>query len=293
MQCNQCPRHCLVDRQAGKIGYCGETDAVRIGRADLHPWEEPVISGKNGSGTVFFSGCNLRCMYCQNASIANSQVGRSITIEELAAIFLQLQEDGAHNINLVTPSHYTEQIRIALELAKKKGLHIPIVYNTGGYDSVESLRTLEGLVDIYLPDMKYGDPELAWQYSHAKDYLEINRLAIAEMVRQVGLPQMEEATGLMKKGVIVRHLVLPGSVKNSKKVLEYIIHTYKNDIFVSIMNQYTPMEQVKEHPLLSRKVTKREYQKVIDYALELGLENGFLQEGETATASFIPEFSET
>lgn len=293
MKCNQCPRHCLVDRQAGKIGYCGETDAVRIGRAALHPWEEPVISGKNGSGTVFFSGCNLRCIYCQNVSIANSQVGRAITIEELAEIFLQLQGDGAHNINLVTPSHYTAQIRIALELAKKKGLHIPIVYNTGGYDSVESLRTLEGLIDIYLPDMKYGDPELAWQYSHAKDYLEINRLAIAEMVRQAGLPQIEESTGLMKKGVIVRHLVLPGSVKNSKKVFEYLVNTYKNDIFVSVMNQYTPMEQVKEHPLLSRKVTKREYQKVIDYALELGLENGFLQEGETATASFIPEFSET
>ncbi|MCQ2550047.1 MAG: radical SAM protein [Lachnospiraceae bacterium] len=293
MKCNQCPRHCLVDRQAGKIGYCGETDAVRIGRAALHPWEEPVISGKNGSGTVFFSGCNLRCIYCQNVSIANGQVGRAITIEELAEIFLQLQEEGAHNINLVTPSHYTEQIRIALELAKKKGLHIPIVYNTGGYDSVESLRTLEGLIDIYLPDMKYANPELAWQYSHAKDYLEINRLAIAEMVRQAGLPQIEASTGLMRKGVIVRHLVLPGSVKNSKKVLEYLINTYKNDIFVSIMNQYTPMEQVKEHPLLSRKVTKREYQKVIGYALELGLENGFLQEGETATASFIPEFSET
>lgn len=291
MQCNQCPRHCQVDRQAGKIGYCGETEKIRIGRAALHPWEEPVISGKNGSGTVFFSGCNLRCIYCQNVSIANSQVGRAITMEELSEVFLQLQEEGAHNINLVTPSHYTEQIRIALELAKKKGLHIPIVYNTGGYDLVESLRTLEGLVDIYLPDMKYGDPELAWQYSHAKDYIEINRLAIAEMVRQVGLPQMEESTGLMRKGVIVRHLVLPGSVKNSKKVLEYLIHTYKNDIFVSIMNQYTPMEQVKEHPLLSRKVTKREYQKVIGYALELGLENGFLQEGETATASFIPEFS--
>lgn len=293
MKCNQCPRHCLVDRQVGKIGYCGETDAVRIGRAALHPWEEPVISGKNGSGTVFFSGCNLRCIYCQNVSIANSQVGRAITMEELSEVFLQLQEEGAHNINLVTPSHYTAQIRIALELAKKKGLHIPIVYNTGGYDSVESLRALEGLVDIYLPDMKYANPELAWQYSHAKDYLEINRLAIAEMVRQAGLPQIEESTGLMKKGVIVRHLVLPGSVKNSKKVLEYLINTYKNDIFVSIMNQYTPMEQVKEHPLLSRKVTKREYQKVIDYALELGLENGFLQEGETATASFIPEFSET
>lgn len=291
MKCNQCPRHCLVDRQAGKIGYCGETDAVRIGRAALHPWEEPVISGKNGSGTVFFSGCNLQCIYCQNVSIANSQVGRAITIEELAEIFLQLQGDGAHNINLVTPSHYTEQIRIALELAKKRGLHIPIVYNTGGYDSVESLRTLEGLIDIYLPDMKYGDPELAWQYSYAKDYIEMNRLAIAEMVRQVGLPRMEASTDLMKKGVIVRHLVLPGSVKNSKKVLEYLINTYKNDIFVSIMNQYTPMEQVKEHPLLFRKVTKREYQKVIDYALELGLENGFFQEGETATASFIPEFS--
>lgn len=295
MGCNICPRNCFVDRENGKIGYCGQTNKIYVARAALHMWEEPCISGKEGSGTVFFCGCPLRCIFCQNHTIAlgkeksGAKIGIEISVFRLKEIFLELQEEGANNINLVTGTHYIPQIVQALQFAKAEGLTIPIVYNTSGYEKVESLRLLEGLVDIYLPDMKYMSKELSKEYSNASDYFEVASKALEEMVKQVGEPEFDDR-GYMKKGVIVRHLVLPGSTKDSKAVLESLWNTYGNKIYISIMNQYTPMEQIKNHPLLSRKVTKREYQKVIDYALSLGWENGFIQEGETAKESFIPDF---
>ena len=295
-KCNLCPRNCNVDREEEKKGYCGQTNKIFVARAALHMWEEPCISGKEGSGAVFFCGCNLRCIFCQNHKIAlgkeatGEAVGKEISIERLKDIFLKLQEKGANNINLVTGTHYIPQIVVALKLAKQNGLRIPVVYNTGGYERVESLRCLEGLVDIYLPDMKYVSKKLSKEYSNAEDYFEVVKDAIEEMVRQVGEATFDER-GYMKKGVIVRHLVLPGSTKDSRAVLDYLWDTYGNKIYISIMNQYTPMEQIKNHPLLSRKVTKREYAKVIDYALSLGWENAFIQEGETAKESFIPGFN--
>ncbi|MBR5598039.1 MAG: radical SAM protein [Lachnospiraceae bacterium] len=294
-ECNLCPRNCLVDRQDGKRGYCGQSNKILVARAALHMWEEPCISGKEGSGTVFFCGCTLRCIFCQNYLIAlgrnnkDESIGKEITIERLKEIFLELQNQGANNINLVTGTHFIPQIAEALRMAKAEGLVIPVVYNTSSYERKESLRLLEGLVDIYLPDMKYVSKELSKEYSHAQDYFEVAKDAIEEMVRQVGEACFDER-GYMKKGVIVRHLVLPGSTKDSKAVLEYLWNTYGNRIFVSIMNQYTPTEQIKNHPMLSRKVTKREYAKVVDYALSLGWENAFIQEGETAKDSFIPDF---
>ena len=294
--CNLCPRNCFVDRKNEKIGYCGQTEKMYVARAALHMWEEPCISGKEGSGTVFFCGCSLRCIFCQNHRIAlgkeenGEKLGKEISIQRLKEIFLELQSQGANNINLVTGTHYIPQIAESLRLAKKEGLRIPIVYNTGGYEKVESLRLLEGLVDIYLPDMKYVSKELSKEYSNASDYFNVASIALEEMVRQVGKPEFDER-GYLIRGVIVRHLVLPGSTRDSKAVLEYLWNTFGDRIYISIMNQYTPMEQIKNHPLLSRKVTKREYQKVIDYALSLGWENGFIQEGETAKESFIPGFN--
>ena len=293
--CNLCPRNCFVDRTEGKTGYCGQTDKIYVARAALHMWEEPCISGKEGSGTVFFCGCPLRCIFCQNHIIAlgkeknGEKIGKEIDVLRLKEIFLELQNKGANNINLVTGTHYIPQIMEALQIAKAEGLIIPVVYNTSGYEKVESLRMLEGLIDIYLPDMKYVSRELAKEYSNASDYFDVAAKALAEMVRQVGEPEFD-TKGYLRKGVIVRHLVLPGTTKDSKAVLKYLWETYGNGIYISIMNQYTPMEQIKNHPLLSRKVTKREYQKVVDYALSLGWENGFIQEGETAKESFIPGF---
>ena len=295
-ECNICPRNCSVDRKAGQVGYCGQTDKIYVARAALHLWEEPCLSGKEGSGTVFFCGCSLRCIFCQNHKIAlgkeknGDKIGKEISIERLKDIFLELQQIGANNINLVTGTHYVPQIVVALKLAKKEGLKIPVVYNTSGYEKVETLRLLEGLIDIYLPDMKYMSEKLSKEYSNASDYFEVSAKALEEMVRQVGEPEFEK-TGCLKKGVIVRHMVLPGSTKDSRAILDYLWNTYGNRIYISIMSQYTPMEQTKTHPLLSRKVTKREYSKVVNYALNLGWENGFIQEGETATESFIPDFN--
>lgn len=291
--CTLCPRQCHVNRVMGQKGYCKETADVVVARAALHMWEETCISGKDGSGAVFFSGCNMGCVFCQNYHIARNEAGKKISVERLAEIFLELQGQGANNINLVTPTHYVPQIIDALDLAKERGLRLPVVYNTSGYEKVETLQMLKGYVDIYLPDFKYMDPELAQEYSHAWDYPEYAKEALQEMVRQVGIPDVDEITGLMKKGVIVRHLVLPGHVRDSKKVIRYLYETYGDQIMISIMNQYTPMPQVAEDPLLKRKVTKREYEKVVDYALEIGVEYGFIQEGEVASDSFIPEFDET
>ena len=305
--CNLCPRHCGADRLAGAKGYCGQTAEIRAARAALHFWEEPCISGTNGSGTVFFTGCSLRCIFCQNRESAldgqaiqnghvpaKSRHGKVITVDRLSEIFLELQEKGTHNINLVTPTHFIPQIRAALIAAKENGLSIPIVYNTGGYEEVESLRMLDGLIDIYLPDLKYRSTEAAARFSNAPDYFEKASLALQEMYRQVGDPIFEEATGLMKKGMIVRHLLLPGQVGESKRVLRYLHETFGNHVYVSIMNQYTPMPQLIENPAfedIARKVTDEEYQRLLDFAEAIGIELGFCQEGETAKESFIPPFS--
>lgn len=289
-ECCLCPRECKVNRGEGQKGYCREIEELVVARAALHMWEETCISGENGSGAVFFSGCNMGCVFCQNYSIAGARVGKVISVARLAEIFLELQEQGANNINLVTPTHYVPQIIEALDLAKQEGLRLPVVYNTSGYEKAETIRMLKGYVDIYLPDFKYMEEDLAKAYSHASDYPEYAKAALEEMVTQAGSPKFDETTGLMKRGVIVRHLVLPGHVKNSKAVIRYLYETYNDRIMISIMNQYTPMAQVKDDPLLARKVTRREYDRVVDYALELGVERGFIQEGEVASESFIPEF---
>ena len=288
-KCSLCPRKCMVDRDK-TTGYCGVTNTLRVARAALHFWEEPCISGEEGSGAVFFTGCNLRCVFCQNHQIARAEQGKEITVERLSEIFLELQAQKANNINLVTATHYVPQAAEALRMAKNQGLNIPIVYNCGGYECVETLKMLEGLVDIYLPDFKYLDEARAKRYSHAENYPQIAKEALAEMVRQQPQPVFDER-GLMKKGVIVRHLMLPGGIKDSKAVVKYLYETYGNQIYVSLMNQYTPLPHVADYPEIDRKLKKFEYDRLVDYAISLGVENGFIQEGETAEESFIPAFT--
>ena len=286
--CTLCPRSCGADRAAGQKGYCGVGGTkIKAARAALHMWEEPCISGSQGSGTVFFSGCPLRCVYCQNRDIARAGAGKEITVERLSEIFLELQEKGAANINLVTPTHYTPEIVKAVAEARDGGLTLPIVYNCGGYEKPETLRTLEGIVDIYLTDFKYMDAEAARRYSHAPDYPEIAKEALGEMVRQQPEPVFDEK-GMMKKGVIVRHLLLPGHLKNAEAVVKYVYETYGNRVYLSLMNQYTPLPGMEKWPEINRKVTRREYDRLLDYAVELGVENGFIQEGGTAEESFSP-----
>ena len=291
--CTLCPRNCSVDRENGEKGICGQTTEIKVARAALHFWEEPCISGEEGSGTVFFSGCSLHCVFCQNEAIANGTVGKVITTNRLAEIFLELQEQGANNINLVTPGHFIPQIKEALLIAKKRGLTLPIVYNTSSYESVEALKSLDGFVDIYLPDFKYMSSELSRKYSHAPDYAKVAKAAIAEMVRQTGNPVFDEngEEGLIKRGTIVRHLTLPGCMDDSKEIIKYLYNTYKNQIYISIMNQFTPLLNVAAFPELNRKITEDEYEELIDYAIDLGVEQGFIQEGETAEESFIPDFN--
>ena len=276
--CNLCPRGCKVNRNLGERGVCGETNEIRVARASLHLWEEPPISGERGSGTVFFSGCPLHCVFCQNHNISDGTNGKVVTIDELATIFLHLQDMGAENINLVTPTHFVPGIRAALIKAKGEGLTLQVVYNTSSYESVETLKLLSGLVDIYLPDLKYKSSELSKKYSHVADYFEVATAAISEMVKQVG-----------PKNVIIRHLVLPNCIDDSKAVIKYINETYGNDIFISIMSQYTPLPFVKE-PELQRRITVEEYDEVVDFAADLGITNAFVQEGEAAEESFIPDF---
>ena len=255
-------------------------------------WEEPCISGDRGSGTVFFSGCPLHCVYCQNRKISDGSVGKELSVAELADTFIDLQNKGAHNINLVTPTHYIHQIREAIIMAKKSGLIIPIVYNTGGYEKVESLKLLSGLVDIYLPDLKYFSMEVARKYSNAPNYFGVALKAINEMYEQVGVATFDEE-GLMTKGVIVRHLLLPGLLEDSKKIIKKVYEMFGDNVYLSIMNQYTPMQGIGEKfPELADKVSEEDYDILVDYAIEIGVENGFIQEGETASESFIPDFYE-
>lgn len=288
MKCNICPRKCNIERSDITSGFCQMPDELMVARAALHYWEEPCISGENGSGAIFFSGCNLKCIYCQNRDIALGKVGKKISVERFVEIMFELKDKGANNINLVTGAHYIDKIAEGLRIAKDKGLNIPVVYNTSSYEEADSIKKLSGLVDIYLPDMKYMDVRLAKDYSHAKDYTEKAMAAIDEMVKQTGEPLFDG--DIMTRGVIVRHMVLPGAVNNAKKVIDYLLKTYGDKIHISIMNQYTPVSKDFIYNNLNRRVTVREYNKVVDYAIEKGLVNGFFQEGKTQDESFIPAF---
>lgn len=287
--CTLCPRACGVDRTQGQRGFCGATDTMYVGRAALHAWEEPPLSGTHGSGTVFFTHCTLGCVFCQNRTISRREAGgRPVTRERLAEIFLELQTQGAHNINLVTASHYAPSVRDALKAARANGLHIPVVYNCGGYETVETLRMLDGLVDIYLPDFKYYSSYYAGLYSGAPDYPDFAKDAIAEMVRQTGAPQFD-AQGIMTRGTIVRHLMLPGLAGDTAQVLRYLAEHFGDRILVSLMRQYTPFGMAERYPELDRKITDEEYDQAVSLFSDLGL-SGFLQDGESISESFIPSF---
>lgn len=285
--CHLCPRDCGVDRSLGQRGFCGMSDRLTVARAALHFWEEPPISGERGSGAVFFSGCSLGCAFCQNTEISHGKFGKEITTERLRQIFEELISQGAHNINLVTPTHFLPQILPALE----PKLPVPVVMNCGGYEKVETIRQLEGKVDIYLPDLKYAEADLAGQLSGAPDYFPVAARAIDEMFRQVG-PVQYDNEGMLKKGVIIRHLVLPGQVQNSLKVLDYIgDHFPRGSVLFSLMAQYVPSGKVKNIPPYDRTVTVEEYEAVVDWLYMLGLEDGFLQEPSAATDAYLPDFS--
>lgn len=298
--CNLCPRECGADRDAGGTGYCRSDSRIYVARAALHYWEEPCISGKVGSGTVFFSGCNLRCVYCQNQEISAGGAGKPVTVERLAEIFLELQEKGAENINLVTPDHYVTAVAKAVLQAKERGLCLPVVYNGSGYEKPEAIRSLAGIVDVFLTDFKYMDAALAEKFSHAPDYPQRAKLALAEMVdiTRAAAPTVSptpyfDENGILRRGVIVRHLLLPGHKKNAKDVIRYVHETYGDSVILSMMNQYTPVSGIAERTdckELYRKVTRREYEAVIDYAIGIGVKNAFMQEGDTAKESFVPAF---
>ena len=285
--CNLCPRNCNINREK-EHGYCHANNKLKIARAALHYYEEPCISGTNGSGAIFFTYCNLKCIFCQNYEISTKNIGKEISIEKLSDICLNLQKEGANNINLVIPTHYIPLIKEALLKAKNKGLTIPIIYNTSGYEKVSSLKLLEGLIDIYIPDLKYKSEILGKKYSNAPDYFDITTKAIKEMYRQVGKPKFSKE-GIMQKGLIVRHLAIPENEKDSKEILSYLYNTYKNNIYISLMNQYTPIKKTKYNEL-NRKLSKKEYYNLIDYAISLGIENCFVQEEGTQKKSFIPDF---
>lgn len=285
--CNLCPRKCGINRYSEK-GFCGASNKIKLAYYSLHKWEEPVISGKNGSGTIFFSNCNMRCMYCQNKKISIDGYGKEISNKKLGEIMLKLQEKKAHNINLVTPTMYIPQIASVLKKIKNKELTIPVVYNTSSYENVGALMVMRGLVDIYLADLKYYDDSLAEKYSLCTDYFETATMAIDEMFRQVGKIELDK-DGMLKKGLVVRVLVLPEHTHDAMKIVEYLHKTYKDDIYISIMNQYTPVNKCK-YENLNRRVSEAEYEDVISYALTIGVDNAFIQEGDAALESFIPDF---
>ena len=287
-KCNLCPRNCLIDRSK-TLGYCKATDKVKVARSALHYFEEPSISGNNGSGTIFFSNCNLKCCYCQNKEISTDGFGKEISIERLSEMMLELEEKHANNINLVTPTHYVPSIIEAIKLARSKGLSIPIVYNTSGYESVETLKLLEGYIDIYLTDFKYFDNKLGKDLSKCSNYFEVASKALEEMYRQTGKNKFNK-NGLMTKGIIVRCLVLPTKSDDAKKIIDYLYKKYQDNIYLSIMNQYTPVNFIKDYPYLNKTISEDEYNDVIDYAIDLGIKNAYMQEGGTCSESFIPAF---
>lgn len=287
--CLLCPRKCGINRRTGQTGVCGVSSEIKVARAALHYWEEPCISGKRGSGAVFFSGCSLHCVFCQNREISDGKEGKVISKERLSDIFIELVDKGANNINLVTPGQYIPDIVWAVNDAKSRGMKLPIIYNTSGYENVTELKLLEGIVDVYLPDFKYMDSTLSARYSRAKDYPSVAKQVLSEMVRQQPDVVIDDATGLIQKGVIVRQLLLPGHVNDAKAVLKYLYDTYHDHVYISMMSQFTPIA-LKDYPEINRTVTKREYERLVNYALEIGITNAFIQEGDVAKDSFIPAF---
>lgn len=285
--CTLCPRNCNINRYK-TVGVCGASEKIKVAHYGLHMWEEPIISGNNGSGTIFFSYCNLKCIFCQNYKISTGDYGKEISQERFNELCLELQSKGAHNINLVTPTHYVPQIVFSLQKIKNKSLKIPIIYNTSSYENVSTIKMLNGIVDIYLADLKYYDSKLGENYSNCKNYFKYASLAIAEMVKQVGNFIIED--NIIKKGVIVRILILPDHCNDAKKLVQYLYDNYKDNIIISLMNQYTPLKHFDKFPNLNYKVSDEEYQEVIDFALDLGVKYAFIQEGETQSESFIPNF---
>ena len=288
-QCKICPHNCNVNRLNGKIGRCKCTDKIKIALASVHNYEEPCISGINGSGTIFFSNCNMNCIYCQNYEISQLGKGKEISIKELADIFINQQEKGVNNINLVTPTMYAFQIIEAIKLAKKNGLIIPIIYNTNGYEKIETLKALQGYIDVYLPDLKYYSNKLSIKYSKVNNYFSVATEAIKEMYRQVGTPKFNE-DGIMQRGIIIRHLVLPNHIQNSKNILKWIKENMPQDVYVSIMAQYFPTYKAKEDELLNRKLTKKEYKEIEKFLYTLDLKNGYMQELGEHEEEYVPDF---
>lgn len=291
-KCDICPRNCLVDRRVG-TGYCRVGDKIKVARAALHMWEEPCISGSKGSGTVFFSGCNMGCVFCQNRAISRGITGKEITPERLCDIFFELRDKGANNINLVTGDMFLPSIALSIEKAKSRGIDIPFLLNTSSYINTEHLRAMEGLIDIYLPDFKYIRDEDGMRYSRAANYPETAKAAIKEMVRQRGACVFEDRDGqkdILKSGVVVRHLLMPGMVIQAKLIVKYLHDEYGDDVYISLMNQFTPGKELEAYPEINRKVTEDEYDSLVDYASYIGVKNGYIQEGDTAEESFIPDF---
>ena len=288
-KCEICPFRCKVNRLSGQVGRCGCGDKIRVAKYQLHYFEEPCISGKSGSGTVFFSNCNFKCIFCQNYKIIQEGKGNEVTIEELANIYLKLQQEGANNINLVTPTMYAYQIIEAIKLARMNGLNLPIIYNSNGYENVETLRDLSGYVDVYLPDLKYYADELAIKYSKAPNYFKIATKAILKMIDQVGLPEFDE-NGMIRKGVIIRHLVLPGHIQNSKHILKWLKENVEGNAYVSVMAQYFPTYRAKEDEYLNRKLTRKEYSEIEQYLYLLDIQNGYMQELGKHEEEYVPDF---
>lgn len=289
-KCNICPHNCMVNRNNGKIGRCKCNNRIKIALASIHQYEEPCLSEENGSGTIFFSNCNLNCIYCQNYEISQLGKGEEISIEDLANIFIKQQKKKVNNINLVTPTMYAYQIIEAIKIARKKGLRIPIVYNTNGYENIETIKALDGYIDIYLPDLKYYSEELSQKYSGVKNYFEIASEAIKEMCKQVGKSEFNYK-GIMQKGVIIRHLVLPNHIQNTKHVLKWIKENLPEDIYVSVMAQYFPTYKAREDNLLNRKLTKKEYKEIENYLYTLDIENGYIQELGEHEEEYVPDFN--
>lgn len=288
-KCNLCPRNCFVNRLDGELGFCRASKNLKIAKVSLHHWEEPCISGVNGSGTVFFSNCNLKCVFCQNHKISHEDDGKTVSINRLSEIFLEQQERGALNINLVTPTHYVPQIIEALKLAKNKGLNIPILYNSSGYENIDTIKMLQGFIDVYLPDLKYCSDKYAIKYSKAPNYFIVACDAITEMVSQVGEVKFD-ADGIIQKGVIIRHLMLPGLLFDSKKIIDYIYSTFNDSVYISLMNQYTPMQVAINYPEINKTVNPNHYDTLIEYCLKLGITKCFIQESGTSSTNFVPDF---
>ena len=288
-KCNLCPRKCYVNRLDGELGFCRASKDVKIAKVTLHNWEEPCISGTLGSGTVFFSNCNLKCVFCQNHEISHEGTGKIVSINRLSEIFLEQQENGAHNINLVTPTHYVPQIIAALKLAKGKGLTIPILYNSNGYENIDTIKALSGFIDVYLPDLKYYKEKYAVKYSNAPNYFNTARTVITEMISQVGEAKFNN-DGIIQKGVLIRHLMLPGLLFDSKKIIDFIYSTFNDSVYISLMNQYTPMYEANKYPEISKPLNTNHYDTLIDYCIDLGITKCFIQESGTSSTAFVPNF---